>query len=287
MTKKILIVFISLLFISCGSSKIRTAKRTTSTKSYPVTKRNPVKTVPTVKPNVSTIPKETKPSSGSEILVATSKVKATTEDVKKYIADFKETAKSNMKIHGVPASITMAQGILESGAGFGQLAKEANNHFGIKCHTGWMGESIKYDDDAAQECFRKYKDPAESYKDHSAFLSSRKRYENLFKLDKGDYEAWANGLKQAGYATDSLYPSKLIGIIERYELYKIDNEVLDRNFVPKPRVVTQIAGEHIVQQGDTLYSLSKKYNVSVDELKDLNNILDTGISIGQKLKVKK
>ena len=192
-----------------------------------------------------------------------------------------------MKVHGVPASITMAQGILESGAGYGQLAREANNHFGIKCHTGWMGESVKYDDDAEQECFRKYKDPAESYRDHSTFLTSRKRYESLFKLDKGDYEAWANGLKQAGYATDTLYPSKLIGIIERYELYKIDNEVLGRNFVPQPRVVTQVNGEHIVQQGDTLYSLSKKYNLSVDELKSLNNIIDTGISIGQKLKVKK
>jgi flagellum-specific peptidoglycan hydrolase FlgJ len=203
MMKKIVILFISLLFISCGSSKIRTTKRTTSTKSYPVTKRYPVKTAPTVKPEIKNTPKETN-SSGSEVLVATSKVKATTEDVKKYISDFKETAKSNMKVHGVPASITMAQGILESGAGFGQLAKEANNHFGIKCHTGWMGESVKYDDDAEQECFRKYKDPAESYKDHSSFLSSRKRYDNLFKLDKGDYEAWANGLKQAGYATDSL-----------------------------------------------------------------------------------
>ena len=273
MIKKILIVFISLLFISCGSSKIRTTKKTSSTKSYPVTKRFPEKTVPVVK---EIPPKETK-SSGSEVLVATSKVKATTEDVKKYISDFKETAKNNMKVHGVPASITMAQGILESGAGYGQLAREANNHFGIKCHTGWMGESVKYDDDAEQECFRKYKDPAESYRDHSTFLTSRKRYESLFKLDKGDYEAWANGLKQAGYATDTLYPSKLIGIIERYELYKIDNEVLGRNFVPQPRVVTQVNGEHIVQQGETLYSLSKKYNLSVDELKSLNYIIVTGI----------
>ncbi len=280
MMKKIAILFISLLFISCGSSKIRTTKKTTSTKSYPVTKRYPDKTAPV------NSPKETK-SPGSEILVATSKVKATTEDVKKYISDFKETAKSNMKSHGVPASITMAQGILESGVGFGQLAKEANNHFGIKCHTGWTGESVKYDDDAEQECFRKYKDPAESYRDHSTFLSSRKRYESLFKLDKGDYEAWANGLKKAGYATDTLYPSKLIGIIERYELYKFDNEVLGRSFVPKPKVITQVDGEHIVQQGDTLYSLSKKYNMSVDELKNLNNILDSGIAIGQKLKVKK
>ncbi len=280
MMKKILILFISLLFIGCGSSKIRMTKRTSSSKSDPVTKKYPVKTNPT------NVPKETK-SSSSEVLVATSKVKATTEDVKKYISDFKETAKKNMKVHGVPASITMAQGILESGAGFGELAKQANNHFGIKCHTGWTGESVKYDDDAAQECFRKYNDPAESYKDHSAFLSSRKRYENLFKLDKGDYESWANGLKQAGYATDSLYPSKLIGIIERYELYKIDNEVLGRNFVPKPRDVTQVSSEYVVQQGDTLYSLSKKYNLSVDELRSLNNILESGISIGQKLKVKK
>ena len=285
MTKKILIVFISILFISCGGSKIRTTttKKNTSTKSYPVTKKTPPIAKPTEKPVVQT---ETK-SSGSEVLVATSKVKATTEDVKKYILDFKETAKNNMKTHGVPASITMAQGILESGAGFGDLAKQANNHFGIKCHTGWTGESVKYDDDAEQECFRKYVDPAESYKDHSLFLTSRKRYESLFKLDKGDYEGWANGLKQAGYATDTLYPSKLIGIIERYELYKFDNEVLGRNFVPKPRVVAQVEGEHIVQQGDTLYSLSKKYNITVDELKSLNNILDTGISIGQKLKVKK
>lgn len=288
MMKKIVIVLISLLLVSCGSTKIRTTKKTTSTKSYPVTKRYPVKTAPTAKENSpkENPPKETK-ATGSEVLVATSKVKATTEDVKKYIEDFKETAKNNMKVHGVPASITMAQGILESGAGFGQLAKEANNHFGIKCHTGWTGESVKYDDDAAQECFRKYKDPAESYKDHSTFLSTRKRYENLFKLDKGDYEAWANGLKQAGYATDVLYPTKLIGIIERYELYKIDNEVLGRNFVPKPKVVTSVDGEHIVQQGDTLYSLSKKYNLTVEELKSLNNILDSGISIGQKLKVKK
>ncbi len=269
--------------VSCGSTKIRTTKKATSTKSYPVSKRNPVVTAPVIKTET---PKVAQPT-GSEILVATSKVKATTEDVKKYIANFKETAKNNMKVHGVPASITIAQGILESGAGFGTLAKEANNHFGIKCHTGWTGESVKYDDDAAQECFRKYKDPAESYKDHSTFLSSRKRYASLFALDKGDYESWANGLKKAGYATDTLYPSKLIGIIERYELYQIDNEVLGRDFVPKPKVKQQVNGIHTVQQGDTLYSLSKKYNLSVDDLKALNNIEDTGISIGQNLKVKK
>lgn len=281
--KKIIFIIIGMLMVSCGSTKIRTTKKATSTKSYPVSKRNPVVTAPVIKTET---PKVAQPT-GSEILVATSKVKATTEDVKKYIANFKETAKNNMKVHGVPASITIAQGILESGAGFGTLAKEANNHFGIKCHTGWTGESVKYDDDAAQECFRKYKDPAESYKDHSTFLSSRKRYASLFALDKGDYESWANGLKKAGYATDTLYPSKLIGIIERYELYQIDNEVLGRDFVPKPKVKQQVNGIHTVQQGDTLYSLSKKYNLSVDDLKALNNIEDTGISIGQNLKVKK
>lgn len=282
MIKKVLIAMLSVFFASCGTSKIRTTKTTSKTKSYPVAKKT-TETKTVVKP---TITNENKPSNG-ETLVATSKVKATTEDVKKYILEYKETAITNMKSHGIPASITMAQGILESGAGFGNLAKEANNHFGIKCHTGWTGETMKYDDDAAQECFRKYKDPKESYRDHSLFLTSRKRYDNLFKLDKGDYEAWANGLKQAGYATDTLYPSKLIGIIERYELYKFDNEVLGRNFVPKPRVVTQLEGEHVVQQGDTLYSLSKKYNVSVEELRSLNNIQESGISIGQKLKIKK
>jgi flagellum-specific peptidoglycan hydrolase FlgJ len=281
MRNKILILVFALLLTSCGGSKIVTTKKKSSTKSYPVAKKSTENPLPVAKSSTNENP------SGREILVATSKVKATTEDVKKYIEDFKETAKNNMKVHGIPASITMAQGILESGAGFGSLAKEANNHFGIKCHTGWTGESVKYDDDAEQECFRKYKDPTESYKDHSAFLSSRKRYESLFKLDKGDYESWANGLKQAGYATDTLYPSKLIGIIERYELYKIDNEVLGRNFVPKPREVIQIYGEHIVEKGDTLYSLSKKYNIPVEELKSLNAITDSGISIGQKLKVKK
>jgi flagellum-specific peptidoglycan hydrolase FlgJ len=278
--KQILILLLSVLLVSCGSSKIRTSKKTTSTKSYPVKKTTTEKTVNTKK--------EVKKTDNSEVLIATSKVKATQEDVKRYIQDFKETAKTNMKQFGIPASITLAQGILESGAGFGTLAKEANNHFGIKCHNDWKGETVRHDDDAAQECFRKYKDPNESYKDHSTFLTSRRRYESLFKLDKGDYEAWANGLKQAGYATDTLYPSKLVGIIERHELYKFDNEVLGRNFVPKPKSeIPQVDGEHIVQQGDTLYSLSKKYNISVEELKSLNNILESGISIGQKLKVKK
>lgn len=279
MIKKIVFFFFTILVISCGSSKVRTSK-TVSKTTYP--SKN---TTTTSKPTTSK-PKNT--NATGEILVATSKVKATTEDVKKYIEDFKETAKSNMKQHGIPASIIMAQGILESGAGFGRLCKEANNHFGIKCHTGWTGETVTHDDDALQECFRKYKDPAESYRDHALFLTSRKRYESLFKLDKGDYQAWANGLKQAGYATDTLYPSKLVGIIERYELYKLDNEVLGRNFIPTPKQeIVLNEGEYVIQKGDTLYSLSKKFNLSVEELKQLNNISDTAITVGQKIKTKK
>ncbi|CCG54110.1 Putative muramidase [Flavobacterium indicum GPTSA100-9 = DSM 17447] len=279
MIKKIVFFFFTILVISCGSSKVRTSK-TVSKTTYP--SKN---TTTTSKPTTSK-PKNT--NATGEILVATSKVKATTEDVKKYIEDFKETAKSNMKQYGIPASIIMAQGILESGAGFGRLCKEANNHFGIKCHTGWTGETVTHDDDALQECFRKYKDPAESYRDHALFLTSRKRYESLFKLDKGDYQAWANGLKQAGYATDTLYPSKLVGIIERYELYKLDNEVLGRNFIPTPKQeIVLNEGEYVIQKGDTLYSLSKKFNLSVEELKQLNNISDTAIAVGQKIKTKK
>lgn len=278
MIKKILYTTITIMLVSCGSSKIRTHKTTSSKPNHTVIKSNPENSSPKAT--------STKTNEG-EVLVATSRIKATTEDVKKYIEDFKDIAKNNMKQHGIPASIIMAQGILESGAGFGRLCIEGNNHFGIKCHTDWKGETIIHDDDAIGECFRKYVHPSESYRDHALFLTKRKRYESLFKLDKGDYYAWANGLKQAGYATDSLYPTKLVGIIERYELYKLDNEVLGRNFVPTPKAqLAQEDGEYTIQKGDTLYSLSKKFNITVDELKRLNNITDTAISIGQKIKTK-
>jgi LysM repeat protein len=193
-----------------------------------------------------------------------------------------------MKTHGIPASIILAQGILESGAGKGKLAQSANNHFGIKCHKGWTGDSVKHDDDAEQECFRKYAQPSESYKDHSLFLTSRSRYATLFTLDKGDYESWARGLKAAGYATDVKYPDKLIGLIERFELYKYDNEVLDRNYVPvkKDPELEISEGYYTIQQGDTLYSLSKKFNQTVEDLKKMNNLIDNTISIGQKIKIK-
>lgn len=221
-------------------------------------------------------------------LEATSVVRTYDAEIKLYVENFQEIAKNNMKTHGIPASITLAQGILESGVGKGTLAKTANNHFGIKCHTGWTGESVRHDDDALQECFRKYAHPAESYNDHSLFLTSRNRYSSLFKLDGGDYKSWANGLKTAGYATDVKYPEKLISIIERFELYKFDNEVLRRNNAPINNIpLVEIPDStYTIQKGDTLYSLSKKFKISVDELKKLNSFSESGIRVGQKIKIK-
>ena len=145
-----------------------------------------------------------------------------------YISYFKTVAINEMHLYGIPASITLAQGILESGSGKGRLARQANNHFGIKCHT-WNGDKIYHDDDEAQECFRKYKDPNTSYRDHSEFLANRKRYSGLFKLKITDYKGWAKGLRKAGYATDPKYPKKLISLIERYELHKFDKNFKNKH----------------------------------------------------------
>jgi len=148
---------------------------------------------------------------------------AIAQSVKKdYALTWAEIAVSEMHDTGIPASITLAQGILESGNGKSQLAAMSNNHFGIKCHKGWTGESVRYDDDEAQECFRKYPDARQSFKDHSAFLSTRGRYAFLFSLGKYDYKAWAHGLKKAGYATDPQYAYRLIKIIEREQLFLYD-----------------------------------------------------------------
>jgi len=285
MIKKIALLLIVVLVASCNST--RPVVRTTS-KSKPktTTAKKPVAQNASTK---STTPKASDENKREEVqLEATSNIRTYDDEIKLYISNFQEIAKNNMKSHGIPASITLAQGILESGAGKGKLAQAANNHFGIKCHTGWTGESVKHDDDAAQECFRKYNHPSESYRDHSLFLTSRSRYANLFKLDKGDYEAWAKGLKDAGYATDRKYPDKLIGLIERFELYKYDNEVLSRKYVPikKDSLVENSEGLYTIQQGDTLYSLSKKFNLSVEDLKKLNDLSDNAINIGQKIKIK-
>jgi len=141
-----------------------------------------------------------------------------------YIAKWKEVAVRKMKEHGIPASITMAQGLLESRNGNSILAVNGNNHFGIKCTPDWTGGSIFYDDDKKNECFRKYRSADQSFEDHSKFLQ-RPRYANLFELKPTDYKGWAHGLKRAGYATDPHYPQKLINLIERYQLDNLDRGV--------------------------------------------------------------
>lgn len=288
MFKKILVLIVLSVFVSCGTSKSRIA----------TTKKGASKTRTQATSRKAVVTRNSQSDKGQskEVLESTSKTVVYSDVVKQYILDFKDIAKDNMKRHGIPASITLAQGILESGAGRGTLCTTANNHFGIKCHTGWTGESVRHDDDAAQECFRKYKDPAESYNDHSLFLTSRGRYASLFKLEKHDYVAWAHGLKAAGYATDPKYPDKLIGIIERYGLADYDAEVIGGSYKPLPRASdapkmeqeeAPIAmGSHRVVKGDTLYSISKKHNLTVEQLMELNGLKDNAISIGQVLKVK-
>lgn len=162
--------------------------------------------------------------------------KNTTDD---YIRMYKDAAIENMKLKKVPASITLAQGILESGNGNSELAIKANNHFGIKCHLDWKGETYYKDDDKPNECFRKYKSVLDSYKDHADFLSSRDRYKTLFELDITDYKGWARGLKAAGYATNPNYAEQLISLIERFKLYEFDKEIKSIK-TSKPYNTTQL-----------------------------------------------
>jgi len=282
-----------------------------------------------------------------------------------YIDNFKAVAIEEMNKAGIPASITLAQGIIESGSGNSDLAKYANNHFGIKCTSEWKGKGYLKDDDKKDDCFRVYKDARESYKDHSEFLK-RKRYSALFELDKNDYKNWALGLKAAGYATNPRYPDLLINIIEKYQLYQYDQpETETEKLKREDKVFTEINANiplekkkftpvetppskqvvkapdtlrisaplvnpdlppapvykpssskkssngtvkqadtttvyqtpatnsatvaipadknYTVQKGDTLYNISKRFNVSVDDIKSLNNLTDAGIKIGQKL----
>lgn len=142
----------------------------------------------------------------------------------RYIALYADMAVREMYRSGVPASITLAQGMLESGNGLSELAVKGNNHFGIKCHNGWTGKTMKHDDDLKGECFRRYSSPEESFRDHSDFLRYRDRYKFLFDYKVTDYKSWAYGLKKAGYATDPSYPKKLIGLIEEHALYEYDTK---------------------------------------------------------------
>jgi flagellum-specific peptidoglycan hydrolase FlgJ len=302
MIKKILLLITIITLIGCNTSRstiITTKKAAVKTRTSTVNNSNRSKArIPlnnkavTAKPNA----KNTRINE-SEVIVSTSKTVVTNDVIKLYVYQYKNIAMANMKQYGIPASIILAQGILESGAGRGDLAKNSNNHFGIKCHAGWTGESVNHDDDSAQECFRKYGNPAESFKDHALFLTGRSRYAKLFEYSKGDYKAWAQGLRAAGYATDPKYPDKLISYIERYNLHQYDSKVLDVNYVlNEDQLIEELQLEsknlgnslasYIVQKGDTLYSISKKFDLKVEDLKNKNSLSDNTLSIGQQLLVK-
>jgi flagellum-specific peptidoglycan hydrolase FlgJ len=249
----------------------------------------------------------TKPA---EPLKNSEKVSTTTSSTIKtpaesYIERFKIIAISEMNSSGIPASITLAQGILESGNGNSRLAKEANNHFGIKCSTEWKGETILQDDDNKDDCFRVYKSAEESFKDHTEFLK-RKRYALLFELDKNDYRGWANGLKTAGYATNPRYAELLISLIERYELNRFDRiENKKDKTIREDKVMKEIAINiptekkqetikspvvmkiYEVRSGDTLISVSKQFTLSVADLKALNGLENESLFPGQLLLVSK
>ena len=208
-----------------------------------------------------------------------------------YIRKYAPIAVHEMHQYKIPASITLAQGILESGKGKSELALKSKNHFGIKCHRKWTGERVYHDDDEKGECFRKYKFVATSYNDHSLFLSQRGRYAFLFDYNIKNYKKWAYGLRKAGYATDRKYPSKLLKIIEDYHLYEFDNikksayrkivkEVNHRKSRKKSKVKSK---RYEVEKGDTLYAISRKFSISVADLKALNNLTDNILSLGQKL----
>ncbi len=269
--KNLLILFFllfSFIFTSCGSKK-----KAISHKNKNIENSKPSVKDTLLDRNTADTEEESKP-----ILV---RVNTNTKD---YIETFAAIAMTKMEEHHIPASITLAQGILESSSGNSKLTLMSNNHFGIKCHKGWEGESVYWDDDAKGECFRKYDKAEKSFEDHSQFLITRGRYATLFELQPGDYVGWAYGLKAAGYATDKKYPQKLIGLIETYKLYEYDEKVIG-----KPAILTAKLDDayYTVQKSEGLFSIAKKHNLSVNELKDLNNLKDDAIKVGQKLIVKK
>ena len=269
---RIVLILLACMVFSCGSKKAVTKKK------------DPRKT------NTERVVIQNETRKNSEINTNenesnTNNTKTTIISTEDYIASFSTIAQEEMRLYGIPASITIAQGILESSSGKGRLSVEANNHFGIKCHD-WTGDRIYHDDDASQECFRKYVDAKYSYRDHSLFLTGRSRYANLFKLKKNDYKGWAKELKAAGYATDRKYPDKLISLIERYDLHKLDEAILGEKYEETIASNGASGSVYMVVKGDTLYSISKKYNITVKELQDMNGLTDNALSIGQELLVK-
>jgi hypothetical protein len=220
-------------------------------------------------------------------------VAATPGQYEKYIEKYASVAVSEMHRSGVPASITLAQGLLESAAGESVLATKANNHFGIKCHSDWKGKKTYKDDDKENECFRVYPNASASFRDHSDFLRYQDRYKSLFDLEPTDYKAWAKGLKKAGYATDRQYADKLIKLIEDYELYRYDSDAdipetpheIEKPVELKPsdvkeelrfslsRDVYQINGVPCIYavEGDTYESIAASYGLFLREILRFND----------------
>jgi LysM repeat protein len=221
-----------------------------------------------------------------------------------YIDQYKDIAIEQMLKWKIPASITLAQGLLESGAGNGRLATKANNHFGIKCH-GWKGRTIYHDDDARGECFRSYSSAYESFEDHSRFLSSGQRYKGLFKLRLTDYQGWARGLKAAGYATNPRYASQLIDIIQLYRLYQYDKATGYDKFMSQHAKDHRVGGQQlhpikiynknyyiVAREGDTFRLIGEEINISYRKIaryneRDKNDPLKPGEIIWLKKKQKK
>jgi flagellum-specific peptidoglycan hydrolase FlgJ len=250
-------------FVSCGSSK----KGKSATRSW--------SKIEIVKTNNKSVNKE----------ISKLKKKGAQLDMRTvaYISKYALVSMEEMKKAKIPASITLAQGILESGRGLSMLAFKSNNHFGVKCHKGWKGKTVRHDDDKRQECFRKYKAVSESYKDHSRFLKTRSRYDFLFDLKKDDYKRWAKGLRKAGYATDKKYADRLINLIETYELYNFDKIVLKKKIKKRTSEKKKL---YTVRKGDTLYSISKKHKITIAQLKFWNQLDSSAINPSQKLRVK-
>ena len=199
-----------------------------------------------------------------------------------YIDQYKDCAIEQMLKWKIPASITLAQGILESGAGRSELATKGNNHFGIKCHD-WTGAKVYHDDDSRGECFRAYPSPFDSYEDHSQFLAKGKRYSSLFNLKKTDYRGWANGLKAAGYATDPKYPQRLIDIIQLYKLYEYDKARTYDKFMTQHAKDHQVGGQPlhqikmynknyyiIARRGDTFRAIGQEIGISYRKIASYN-----------------
>ena len=268
------IVFCVFLLSSCGSKKrVVTTKK--DQRKQVVFEEQPR--------NSKNEPYEDTPAEIQDDVSKTIPEKTFKNATEEYINTFAQIAMDEMRVYGIPSSITLAQGILESGAGKGELSTKANNHFGIKCH-GWKGAKVYHDDDKLQECFRKYYDAKYSFRDHSLFLTERKRYMGLFKLAEDDFKGWAKGLKQAGYATDPKYPKKLISLIERYDLYEYDAKVLGKTS-KNLKKTTANNDKYTVEKGDTLYRIARKHKLTVDQLKAFNGLTEDSIAIGQVLYV--